>query len=240
VIITASTNRFRAAALLVFLVWYPRPYASIAGGLSLFGLLLGVDVITGPALAAVAASPSKSAGEFGRDLTFIVCIQLAAFGYGLYTIALARPVHLAFEVDRMRVGTAADTESSFLVEALPKLRLPSWSGPDLIVALRPSDPAEQTRTIEPGATRIDLSMMPRYRAEYDEHRDKVWLAARPIAQLRASTSIGPALDELMHRMGRSPEALRFLPLVPRHASWDTVLAAPNANMIGDLPCDGFF
>ena len=37
------------AALIVFGVWYPPPYSTIAGGMNLFVLLMSVDVVLGPA-----------------------------------------------------------------------------------------------------------------------------------------------------------------------------------------------
>lgn len=83
-----------SAALLVFLLWYPPPYAAIAGGLGLFALLVSVDVVPGPALPAVAASQGKPLSELRRDLAVIVTIQVAGFAYGMYSIALAWPVFL--------------------------------------------------------------------------------------------------------------------------------------------------
>ncbi len=50
------------AAALVFLVWYPSPYSTLAGGTGLFLLIVSVDVVMGPALTAVVASPGKRGG----------------------------------------------------------------------------------------------------------------------------------------------------------------------------------
>ncbi|HGH6987606.1 TPA: fimb protein, partial [Neisseria meningitidis] len=38
------------AALLVFKVWYPYPYAELTGGLSLYQLVVAVDIVCGPLL----------------------------------------------------------------------------------------------------------------------------------------------------------------------------------------------
>ena len=37
-------------AWLVFGLWYPAPYAQLAGGFALFGLMMAVDVVCGPLL----------------------------------------------------------------------------------------------------------------------------------------------------------------------------------------------
>ena len=42
-----------AAAALVFLVWYPWPYSVLAGGIGLFILITGVDVVMGPLITLV-------------------------------------------------------------------------------------------------------------------------------------------------------------------------------------------
>jgi hypothetical protein len=157
----ASVALAALVSALVFGVWYPAPYAAVAGGTSLFFLLVSVDVVMGPALTAVVANPSKPAAEFRRDFALIVALQLAALGYGLYTMALARPVYMAFEVDRMRVVVAADIEPASLAEAPPALRSLPWLGPKLIAAVKPVDPNEQMKSFDLGMAGIDLAMVPR-------------------------------------------------------------------------------
>ncbi len=83
------------AAFLVFGLWFPGPFLTIAGGAKLFLLVMTVDVISGPALTFVIASAGKPRSEFARDLAVIAVLQLGALGYGLYTMAAARPVAVA-------------------------------------------------------------------------------------------------------------------------------------------------
>ena len=49
-------------------LWYPSPYDTITGGLGLFALLITVDVVLGPLLTLVAASPGKATRVLARDL----------------------------------------------------------------------------------------------------------------------------------------------------------------------------
>jgi hypothetical protein len=229
-----------AASALVFGVWYPSPYAQVAGGTTLFFILISVDVVMGPALTAVAANPAKPLAAFRRDLAVIVVLQLAALGYGLYTMALARPVHLVFEVDRFRVVVAADIDPTLLPEAPPSLRALPWFGPGLIAAVKPTDPAEQVKSIELGMAGIDLAMVPRNWRDYASQAPAVWAAARPVSVLQARyPALAPELQAIAGRAGQPVEALRFLPLVSRHASWATVLAEPGARVVGHLAVEGF-
>jgi hypothetical protein len=229
------------AAALVFLVWYPSPYSTLAGGTSLFLLIVSVDVIIGPALTAVAASPGKGRAELTRDLAVIVVLQLAAFGYGLYTMALARPVALAFEIDRFRVVTAADIEPASLAEAPPGLQTLSWTGPRQIAAVKPTDPAEQMKAMELGLAGFDLWMQPKYWREYGPLADTAWKAARPVPVLLAKyPQLAAEVARIAKDAGQPAHALRFLPLMSRRESWVTLVAEPGAKVVGHLPLDGFF
>ena len=229
------------AAALVFLVWYPAPFATLAGGASLFLLIVSVDVVLGPALTAVVASPGKGRAELMRDLAVIVMLQLAAFGYGLYTIAMARPIALVFEIDRFRVVTAADIESASLAEAPPALQTLPWTGPRQIAAIKPTDPAEQMKATELGLAGFDLSMQPKYWREYAPLADAAWRAARPVPLLLAKyPQLASEVARIAEEAGLPAQALRFLPLMSRRESWVTLVAEPGARVVGYLPMDGFF
>jgi hypothetical protein len=229
------------SAALVFMVWYPPPYAALAGGASLFLLIVGVDVVLGPALTAVVASPGKSLAELTRDLAVIVIVQFAAFGYGVYTMALARPVLLVFEVDRLRVVTAADIDSASLRDAPLALRQLSWTGPRMIAAIKPTDPIEQMQSVELGLAGVDLAMQPKQWREYAVRAAEVWRIARPVSVLltRYPQAAGE-VARIAKEAGQPAQALRFLPLMSRSQSWVTVVAEPDAKVVGYLPVDGFF
>lgn len=228
------------ASWIVFKVWYPPPLATIAGGASLFLILVGVDVVLGPALTAVAASPGKPRAELVRDLAVIVVIQAAAFGYGIYTMALARPVAIAFEVDRLRVVTAADIEPSLLAEAPAEFRALPWNGPRLLAAVKPTDRDAALRSIDLGLAGIDLSMVPANWRAWDTQRDALWAKARPVALLvKQYPETAAELASIAAAAGQPLDALRFLPLQARQASWVAVFT-PDARIVGHLPRDGFF
>lgn len=229
-----------AAAAVVFLAWYPPPFHIIAGGVDLFTLLMSVDVIAGPALTFVVASPGKPKAELRRDLLAIAVVQACALGYGLYSMGLARPVVLSFEVDRIRVVSAAEIDPASLAEAPTELRELSWSGPRHIAAVRPSDPAEAFRSVQLGMSGVDLSMDPRQWRSYASQAEQAWHAARPIAEIVAKfPSSQLEVDRLARDAGQSVAALRYLPLQSRRVAWTVVIAEPGARIVGYLPVDGF-
>jgi hypothetical protein len=228
------------AALVVFAVWYPPPFGSVAGGTSLFALLIGVDLVMGPALTAVVASPGKPIEILRRDIATIVIVQLAAFSYGIYSAALARPVAVVFEADLFRVVTAADVDDSTLQRAPPALRTLSWTGPVVIAVEKPKDAAEQLRTIELGLAGIPLSSLPLHWKEYAEVTKEVLDASRPVSRLVARhPSAKTALEQLAASAARPLSTLRCLPLVSRQAEWSVVLDGQDARVIGYVSFNGF-
>ena len=239
--IAASLLIAAVVGALVFLVWYPHPFDAIAGGTGLFLLLAGVDVVLGPALTAVVANPAKPLPELRRDLAVIVLFQLAGLGYGLHTMALARPVWLAFEIDRFRVVMAADIEPGMLGDAPPGLRTLPWTGPRTIAAVKPTEPAELMKSVELGLAGIDLSMLPRNWRDYASQTDQAWRAARPVAALlKHYPQEAPTVAQAAARNGVDVQGLRFLPLMSRSASWVALIAAPDARVVGYVAQDGFF
>jgi len=238
--LAASVAIAAAAAMVIFAVWYPPPYSAIAGGFSLFFILISVDVVLGPVLTAVIADPGKPRPSLRRDIAMIVAVQLAGLAYGIHVIAESRPVHLAFEVDRMRVVTAADIDVDTLDEAPPGLRKLPWTGPTLIAAARPTKPDDVFRSIELAMNGFDISMFPRHWRDYDSHREAAWNAARPLTDLvNRYPDARAEVEALAARAGHPVHTLRFLPLMSRHASWATVVSPPDGRIVGHLPWDGF-
>lgn len=122
------------AAALVFGVWYPTPYGALAGGFSLFTILVIVDVVCGPMLTLVVFDQRKPRRELICDIGLIVLLQLGALAYGLYSVAQARPIFLAFEGNRFRVVSMADVDKDKLSDALPEFRSLGYTGPRLVGA----------------------------------------------------------------------------------------------------------
>jgi len=229
------------ASLVVFLVWYPSPFAGIAGATHLFLLLVAVDVAMGPALTAVAVSPGKPRAELKRDLAVIVALQLAAFSYGIYTVALARPVALVFELDRMQLVSAADIDPESLAQAPVALRALPWSGPRLLAVVKPTDPTEQFNVIQLGLGGVALAALPRYWRDYPSQAVAAWNAARPASDLlkHYPNSVND-VARMAKAAGVGVPDLRFLPLQARRSESVMLLAAEGNKVVGFLPVEGWF
>ncbi|AOF86547.1 putative fimbrial assembly protein, FimB [Hydrogenophaga sp. RAC07] len=232
------------AAALVIAVWYPYPYAYVAGGRELFLLLVGVDLVCGPVLTMVLFDRRKPVAELVRDLSFVVVIQLIALGYGLHTAWQARPLFLVHEVDRFRVISRADYLGADVVSAIAslprKLQPKSLAGP-VLVGTRPArDNDERTKVMmEAVVGGRDFSQRPEFYVEYSatyfqgaSHR--ALELSRFVDHYPQTVQDAKAVLDA-HRIGIE-EAL-FLPVVGRQY-WIAILDR-QGSVLGYLPGDAF-
>jgi hypothetical protein len=134
-------------AVLVFGLWYPHPYRELSGGRELFFIVIAVDVICGPLLTLVLFTPLKPRSELWRDLGFVALIQIAALGYGVWTVWQVRPLFLAFERDRFKVVMAPELDKGELEKLPPQLRPFAWGTPRIIALRPPIDTAEKNKVL---------------------------------------------------------------------------------------------
>lgn len=149
-----------AFTALVFSIWFPLPYRELSGGRELFWLIVLVDVTCGPLLTLRIFMPRKPRLELLHDMAFVVGFQLMALSYGIYTLALARPVALVFEVDRFRAVSMTDLDKSDLSNAPRWLKTWSLSGPKLVGTRRTSNQKEMLENIEKSSVGIDTGQRP--------------------------------------------------------------------------------
>ena len=229
------------AGLLVFALWYPWPYGEISGGRELFRLVVAVDVVLGPLITFTIFNRAKPRRELRRDLAVVVLLQLAGLGYGLWTVQLARPVHLVYELDRFRVVHQVELpeESAGLVPAGIALAPPG--GPTQI-ALRPfRDEAERFDYTMAALQGVPLSARPELWQPYEAARERVRQAARPVSELKSRfPRSGATIDAAVRAAGREPARAAYLPMISRkEQAWTVLLDAGTAEVLGYLPLDSF-
>ena len=228
------------AALLVFVVWYPYPYREISGGRELFLIVMGVDVVLGPLITLAIFNRRKPMKELRRDLAIVVLIQLAALGYGLWTVFLSRPVHLVFEIDRFRIIHAYEVDERLLVrkpadvEALPLL------GPTLL-AVRPFKNSQESFDATFAALQgLHIGARPDLWQTYAAGKPAVLAAAKPVAALKTRFPARAAeSDALWKKTGRDANAMVYLPLTGRDSFWTAFVDPVSADVVAFMPLDSF-
>ncbi len=229
-----------AAALVVFAVWYPWPYREVSGGRQLFLILITVDVILGPLITLTVFDRRKSMRELVLDLSVVGCLQLAALAYGLWTVAEARPVHLVFEFDRLRVVHAIDVPQELLAKTPAGIEPEPWTGPTLL-AVRPfRDANEQMESTMAALEGLQLAARPDLWQPYSAARERIIAAAHPVDALRHGHPAQAGLiDAALHRAGRDASQTVYLPLISRNSAWTAFLDPKTAQIVGFVPVDSF-
>jgi hypothetical protein len=146
--------------------WYQWPGWYLTSALHIVGIVVMVDLVLGPTLTLVVASPGKRRIALARDIAIIVTVQLIALGYGAHTLWGGRPLYYTFSVDRLELVQASDLKNDNIVAGRrdnPALA-PFWhSRPRWIWAPLPDDPQEAQKIVAAvlqGGP--DIIQMPRY------------------------------------------------------------------------------
>jgi hypothetical protein len=228
------------AALLVFGVWYPFPYREVSSGRELFILLVSVDVVLGPLITFSIFSRAKPLRELRRDLAIVGLIQLAALGYGLWTVFVARPVHLVFEIERFRVVHAADIPEELLGKSPPGVDPLPMSGPTLL-AVRPFRNAQESYDATVAALGgLALSARPDLWISYPSARADVVKASKPVSALKARfPDQAAAIDAVIRAKKLDPAKLMWLPLAGRKTFWTAFIDPASADIVAFMPLDSF-
>ena len=232
------------AAWLVFGLWYPAPYHVLAGGLALFGILVAVDVVSGPLLTLVVFDRNKPRPVLTRDLAIIVLLQLAGLAYGLYSVAQARPIFLAYEGNRYRLVSMADVDETQLGKAPPAFQVPGLRGPRLIGAkLADGGDADFRSSVMLSMQGLHPSFRPERWVAYEALVPDLQAALRPVALLKekhpgAQAEIGATLS----RHALTADTAGYLPLDAEKAepvNWVVIVERSSGQPKAFLPLDGW-
>lgn len=228
------------AGALVFGVWYPYPYREISGGRELFLIVVTVDVILGPFITLAVFNLAKGWPVMRRDLMVVALLQLTALGYGLWTVYVARPVHLVFEYNRFSVVHAADVPAQLLDKTPPGITALPLTGPTLL-SLREfknnNEMADATLAAIMGAP---LSARPDLWQPYADALPDIVKAAKPATQLKTRfPQEASDIDRVLARAGQTAQNVVYLPLVGRKSFWTVFLDPVTAQIIATMPLDSF-
>lgn len=237
---TPISRRVRAAAIhllasgvfasigagIAFFLWYPSPLWDAVGLAKIFILLVAIDVVIGPCLTFLVYKVGKSSLKF--DIGVIVALQLAAFGYGFFHIAQARPAWIVFNIDRFDVVQAMDLDVRRKSEAIPRFSSPPWLGPQVIASQNPSDREKRNELMFESAQggpdlpqRIDLYV------PLEAEASAIRLRAQDLSQLREFNSTS-AIDTILKKW---PQADAWLPMSAKAKSMTALINKKSARLV---------
>lgn len=228
-----------AAALVVFNIWYPPPYRSLSGGLHLFTLVVVVDVLLGPLATTVVSKPGKSQREWRTDVALIALVQCAALGYGLWTLHQARPVYMAFELDRFRVVHAVDVPPELLAKAPEGFRELPLMGPGWVSVRPPASSSESMEMTVTALQGVQMAFRPDLWMPYEQASQTIREEAKPLSELiQRKPAFQQILLQALPPNTTAPDVVYF-PLVGRDNFWTILLHAKTLAPLAYLPVDPY-
>lgn len=228
------------SAVLVFWVWYPSPYLSILQVGEIYGLLLVVDVVCGPLLTMILVNPKKSRKERWLDLSLVGLLQIIALLYGMHSVWQARPVAVAFEVDRLVLVTANEIQTEALHLAPENMKKLPWAGVFQVATRQALSSEERLETTLVGLAGISPGMRPDWWLPWDVARPAIQAQAKPLyslAQRRLEDL--EVLQSAAKKSGLDLRELFYLPFVSSKTNDWIALLDSNGNVVGYAHVDGF-
>jgi hypothetical protein len=170
--ILASAGFLALALGLLYLGWYRWPGWYLSGAAKIALLMAGIDVVLGPLLTLIIASPAKPRRLLARDIAVIVVVQLAAASYGITTLWHGRPLYYTYSerfLEMVQAGDLSDEQIALGQKLNPTLAPHWYSLPRWIYAPLPKD-VKLSNQIMAAATAggDDVIQMPRYYRPWEE------------------------------------------------------------------------
>jgi hypothetical protein len=221
---------------LLFFVWYPGPLFSLTGGDRLMLILIGVDVVIGPALTLAVFKSGKPGMKF--DLTMIALFQATAMAYGLGVILIGRPAYLVFEGTQFVVvhANAISTDPKRQSED-PQYRRAGFGGPRTVSLKLPTNEDERAELNADALNGKPVERMPRYYAAYDERIVEVAQSAVDIAELgkKSERALQQAKDVI--DAAAADDRLGFVPLIDGTEAGTVIVSRNDGRILKMLPID---
>jgi hypothetical protein len=228
------------AAALVFIIWFPAPFAKMLGGTKLFQILVACDLGLGPLTSFIVYSSKKSRRALLFDYTVIGILQLTAFIYGLSAVANTRPVYVVFVGDRFDVVAAGEIDDADLAKGAERYRTrPKW-GPQLVGIQEPVDLEERNKALFASLEGKDYPVLPVYYVAYEQSLPEIHRRSLPVSELakrhpEAKALVADAVAELQI----PAEKLVWLPVKHNSGFWTVLLDADTGYPVRWLPIDPY-
>lgn len=219
-----------AVCIMVF-VWYPPPLFQLLGGFGLLFLISGCDMVIGPLLTLVVFKSGKKGMKF--DLVVIAFLQLSALAYGIYIMAIARPVFIVFVKDRFELTSIADIKPErWPLVKDPEFRHAPWTGPEYVGIEWPADVAGQQKLLDMAFQGSDVHQLPDYYVRYEKIAAAVTAKAKPIKELKyLNYSRSAQIDAELEKLGVKENEVGFLPVNHLRGAITAIVRRDNGTVL---------
>ncbi|MBI1771787.1 MAG: hypothetical protein HYR68_05490 [Burkholderiales bacterium] len=240
-----SISRYRASAthfflscmvglcllLMCWFMWYPSPMLSAIGGYEIFFLIVGIDVVLGPALTLVVFNPKKK--WLVLDLAVIAIVQISAFLYGVSTLLEARPAYIAALGKSFQVIQASEITDTNLNKA--KTTLPLW-GPKLVSVKEPTEFADVSAAQAMESVGGGKGHMPHLHIPYADMKDEILKNALDFEALEKDNADKKSeIQAWLKSNGCDEKTCKYQPIKIRVSTFPAVIDAKTAAYKGIMP-----
>jgi hypothetical protein len=226
------------AAIVIFFVWYPDPFETMLGGTKFFLLITTCDLVLGPLTSLIIYNSKKTRRALVFDYSVVGVVQIAAFIYGVMSMADARPVYVAFVKDRFEVVIAKEIADQDLQQAQEGYRTRPKFGPVLVGTQSPTDREQRNSLIFSAMEGKDVQNFPRYYVPYEANVDAIKQRARSLDDLRKRRPEAQQFIEA-EQLNLPEERLRWLPVRSPKGFWTALLDAQTAQLLAYIPVDPY-
>lgn len=220
------------SAALVFVLWYPGALADATGVSGIFLMVLAVDVVVGPVITLIVFNPKKR--ELKRDLAVVLMLQLAALGYGLHTVFVARPIFVVFNGGRFDLVYANDMTDAKLASVTdPQFRAVPLFGPHIVAAKGPTETKARNELLFSAISGgDDLPQIPKYYVAYETQKDEVLRRLEPLQALTDYNKYNlGAVESVQKRYSGASPGAGFVPLRGRVKDLTVIVAKDSAKVL---------
>ena len=211
---------------IVFTYWHHPPLDTAVGVTRIFITLLIIDVILGPLLTFIIYKPGKK--TLLMDLAVIACLQLAALGYGLHTVAKGRPAWLVFAIDRFELVRIIDIDNRKIEQANKLYQAPSFFGPQWVAAVTPSDTNERNEILmESVIAGVDIAQRPNLYQPLSTQNEQIKQRAQALTTLSTFNSEA----DIKSALSPYPTATAWLPLAANQQDMVVLINKETAEVI---------
>lgn len=217
----------------VLFIWYPDPFRQFGNSAKFAFLLIVAATAFGPMLVWVVFKPGKWGLVF--DLYVIVFVQLAAIGWGSFSLYQNRPFFMVHTVDRFEILSQRDVDTSWIKD--PKFLEKPFAGPILLFANMPENPVAYQKLLREimFEGKPDLQFRPEFWSLYAERRQIALQNSHPLAELReARQGSRDAIDEFVNNQGGDINQFTYVPVLQNDGQFTAVLNAGNGDVIDTL------
>ncbi len=219
---------------LIWFAWYPAPLFKLLGAGDVIKVLVGVDLVLGPALTLLLYRPGKP--KLLLDMAVVLAIQLSALTYGVSVIYSERPCYMVYAVDRFEAVSCSQIDANEL-KANSAVPAKQWQQPLYVQAQMPATAEEMQKLIEevvlegkPDISERPARWLPMSDATInDMQRRYGWLGDLPLPESQQAEA-----QKLLEKFG---EQLIVVPLTARDNLTGLVLSAKTRQPVGSLDVD---